>query len=71
MWQNGKVIEFDPEGKQIWEGSVNNPVSARRLLNGNTLAVSMGTNKVVELDRNGKQVWEHKADGRPWGARRR
>jgi HEAT repeat protein len=71
MWGAGKVIEIDPEGKTVWEASVNNPVSAFRLPNGHTLVASMGGNKVVELDRNGKQVWEHQTTGRPWRVRRR
>jgi outer membrane protein assembly factor BamB len=71
LWGNGKVVEYDPDGKEVWSGQVNNPVSAMRLPNGNTLVASMGSGKVVELDRNGKQVWEHKTDGRPWRVRRR
>ena len=71
MWGEGKVVEFDADGKEIWSAQVNNPVSAFRLPNGNTLVASMGTGKVVELDRNGKEVWQHSAEGRPWRVRRR
>ena len=71
MWGEGKVAEFDADGKEVWTAHVGNPVSAYRLPNGNTLVASMGSSKVVEVDRNGKQVWQHQAEGRPWRVRRR
>jgi len=71
IWGENKVVEYDPDGKSVWEATVNNPVSAMRLPNGNTLVASMGGGQVLELDRSGKKVWEHKVDGRPWRARRR
>jgi HEAT repeat protein len=71
IWSEGKVVEFNADGKEVWTAQVNGPVSACRLPNGNTLIASNGNSKVVELDRNGKEVWQHIPDGRPWRVRRR
>ncbi len=68
-----KVIEYDGDGKQVWEASVQFPFSASRLPNGNTLVASPNSGKVVELNRSGRVVWEHKTTGneRPYRVRRR
>lgn len=57
-WQN-KVIEYDADGKVVWEATVQQPMSAFRLPNGNTLVSSQQwPPKVIELDRTGKVVGE-------------
>jgi HEAT repeat protein len=68
-----KVIEYDGDGKQVWEAAVQYPFSATRLPNGNTLVASPNSGKVVELNRSGRVVWEHKTSGneRPYKVRRR
>jgi HEAT repeat protein len=68
-----KVIEYDSDGKQVWEAAVQLPFSATRLPNGNTLVASPNSGKVVELNRSGRVVWEHKTAGneRPYKVRRR
>jgi hypothetical protein len=66
-----RVVEYDADGKIIWQASVQWPSSVSRLPNGHTLAGSQNTNMVVELDRKGKKVWEYKAEGNPWRVRRR
>jgi HEAT repeat protein len=68
-----KVIEYDGDGKQVWEAAVQYPFSATRLPNGNTLVASPNSGKVVELNRSGRVVWEHKTQGneRPYKVRRR
>jgi hypothetical protein len=71
LYYNNKVVEFDAEGKNVWEATVQWPTSAVRLPNGNTLVSSNGTQQVLEIDRTGKVVWQQKLDGRPWRARRR
>jgi outer membrane protein assembly factor BamB len=71
IWGESKVVEFDADGKRVWEASANTPASAMRLPNGNTLVACNGSQEIIELDRNGKKVWEHKATGNPWRARRR
>ncbi len=66
-----KVVEYDPDGKQVWEVNVQQPMSATRLANGNTLIAQQWPSKVIEVDRNGKQVWEFNTPNRPYRARRR
>lgn len=68
---NGRVVEYDADGKIVWETKVVFPTSALRLPNGNTLITSMSNQQVLEVDRNGNKAWEYKPDGRPWRARRR
>lgn len=72
QYSSGKVIEYDTDGKAVWEASQAMPNSATRLPNGHTLVSSHNSQKLVELDRSGKVVWEHKQNNsRPWRARRR
>jgi hypothetical protein len=71
LYYNNKVVEYDAEGKSVWEAAIQWPSSASRLPNGNTLVSSHGSQMVMELDRAGKVVWQHKLDGRPWRGRRR
>jgi HEAT repeat protein len=66
-----RVVQYDPDGKIMWQASVQWPSCVSRLPNGHTLVGSQDTYMVVELDRKGKKVWEHKASGRPWRVRRR
>jgi hypothetical protein len=66
-----KVVEFDPNGKIVWEVSVDMPVVATRLPNGNTLVTSMAQNRAVEFNRAGAEVWEYRADTRVTRALRR
>jgi HEAT repeat protein len=68
---NNKVVEYDLEGRVVWEAGVTQPLAATRLANGNTLVSSYGTFMVLELDRAGKVVWEYKAASRPGRVRRR
>jgi hypothetical protein len=69
--QANKVVEFDPDGKVVWEAEVKMPKAAARLPNGHTLVTSFDTRSVVELDRAGKVVWERKDDYAHYRARRR
>lgn len=66
-----KVMEYDLDGKTVWQHAVNWPTSAVRLPNGNTLISSQNMQQIVEVNRAGKTVWDYKPDGRPWHARRR
>jgi hypothetical protein len=66
----GKVVEYDVEGKVVWEAAVAAPRSATRLPNGRTLVASLNGQRVVEIDRAGKVVWEYKGNLRPCRARR-
>ncbi|HEY1192031.1 MAG TPA: PQQ-binding-like beta-propeller repeat protein [Gemmata sp.] len=74
-----RVVEYDLKtGKEVWKYSVNNPTSAQRLPNGNTLITYMYTpqgqpGKVLEVDTSGDIVWDYtpKDNMRPARAFRR
>jgi HEAT repeat protein len=70
QWAN-KVLEFNAEGKQIWETTVQQPTSALRLPNGNTLVTSQWPAKVLEIDHTGKTVWDYDPPSRPARLQRR
>jgi hypothetical protein len=70
MYQN-RVVEYDTDGKVVWEASVDQPIVATRLPNGNTLVTSMIQKKAIELDRDGHPVWEYGQDTRVTRALRR
>lgn len=54
----GKVVEFDPQGKVIWEARLaGRPVDARRLPDGRTLVALIDANRIVEVDEKGSEVW--------------
>jgi HEAT repeat protein len=57
-WMN-RVMEYDTEGKTVWEMTATQPSSATRLRNGNVLvAPQMWPAKLLEMDPSGKQVSE-------------
>ncbi len=58
---NNKVVEYDPQGKVVWEIPIEGPIAAVRLPNGNTLITFYYKERGVEVDRKGKVVWEYKA----------
>ncbi len=68
---NGRVCEYDSNGKQVWTATVPNPVSAQRLPNGNTLIASNPPRLVTEVDRSGKEVWKQTTQIQPMRAYRR
>jgi hypothetical protein len=71
QWQN-KVMELDAEGQMVGDFNVLQPLTASRLVNGNTLVVSQQPpQRIFELDRAGRVVWESKENLRPTRARRR
>ena len=66
-----KVVEYDINGKAVWQVEIEQPVAATRLPNGNTLVTTMTQNRAVEFDRSGREVWEYKTDTRVTRALRR
>ena len=57
----GKVVEYDSQGKSIWEVSCEQPIAAVRLANGNTLITSMNPAVgAIEVDRAGTEVWSYR-----------
>jgi hypothetical protein len=70
IMRESRVVEYDLDGQVHWQAKVQNPVSASRLANGNTLVVT-NQSRVVELSPAGAEVWSHATQGRAWRARRR
>jgi hypothetical protein len=66
-----KVVEFDGEGRAVWEVRVPGAASATRLPNGHALVACPSGRRVIELDRAGRVVWEYKGTWPPCRARRR
>ena len=67
-----KVVEYDGQGKVVWEVAVERPVSATRLANGNTLVTSINPSiGAVEFDRAGNEVWHYRTNTRVTRAIRR
>jgi hypothetical protein len=67
----GKVAEYDRDGKLLREIDAPGVRTATALPNGHILVASQNNARVYELDRNGKIVWEHKNAGNAFRARRR
>jgi hypothetical protein len=63
-----QVVEFNAQGKQVWQATAPQPTSAVRLPNGHTLVSCRDGQIVVELDRSGLELWKHKSTGYPWRA---
>jgi HEAT repeat protein len=71
IWMN-RVIEYDQEGKSVWEANSMQPMAACRLPGGNTLIGNqMWPSKVLELDVTGKQVSEINASNHVYRIRTR
>lgn len=67
-----KVVEYDQNGKHVWEVSVEQPVAATRLPNGNTLVTTMLPQRgAVEFDPQGHEVWTYSSTTRVTRAVRR
>lgn len=68
---DNKVIEYDAEGKPLWELTVDHPIAATRLPDGHTLVTSMSQDRAIEFDRDGKEVWQYRSNTRVSRAFRR
>jgi hypothetical protein len=71
LYQQSRVIEVDPNGKEVWSVAIANPVTAQRLPNGNTLIACWATGRIVEVDRMGREVAAHTVEGTLYLAKRR
>jgi HEAT repeat protein len=72
IYSQNKVIEFDADGRKVWEITATRPTSVQRLPNGNTLISSRLNPTVIEVNRAGETVWTHTvANGRQVKASRR
>jgi outer membrane protein assembly factor BamB/HEAT repeat protein len=56
----GKVVEYNADGKVVWETALNTPGYPTRLANGNTLVTSQNQTSLTEIDRRGRIVSEKK-----------
>jgi hypothetical protein len=54
----GKVVEYDLDGKALWSVPAKSPWSAIRLHNGNTLIAGDWSGYVREVNPRGETVWE-------------
>jgi hypothetical protein len=56
----GRLTEYDPDGKKVWEASVAAPGPPTRVANGHTLVPSNSRDSLTELDRSGRVLAEKK-----------
>ena len=54
----GKVVEYDQDGKEVWSFKAEHVWSAIRLKNGNTLITGDAAKYVREVNPKGETVWE-------------
>lgn len=54
-----KVIELNPDGKEVWSIDAQGAWAAEKLKNGNVLVACYNQNKVVEFDLKKKEVWTY------------
>ena len=54
----GKVVEYDLDGKEVWSCQAEHPWSAIRLKNGHTLISGDASKYVREVNSQGETVWE-------------
>jgi HEAT repeat protein len=69
--QHNRVVEYDADGRPVWDVFFREPIAAVRLANGHTLVTSYIQNRAVELDREGREVWEYRRDTKVTRAFRR
>jgi outer membrane protein assembly factor BamB len=58
---SNKVVEYDSEGKMVWEAAVDEPVAAVRLPNGHTLITTLNQRRAFEVDGSAQEIWEFKS----------
>jgi hypothetical protein len=61
----GKVVEYDQTGREVWSVRAKSPWSAIRLKNGNTMITGDGAKYVREVNPAGATVWEFTAADAP------
>lgn len=68
-----KVVEYDAQGNSVWEVTVQQPVAASKLPNGNVLVTTMNPQTgAMEFDRNGRETeWNYRQNTRVTRAIRR
>lgn len=66
LMKEGKVKEFDLDGKELWSVDAQSPWSALKIKNGNVMFCGDGAGYVREVDPAGKTVWEVKQSDVPF-----
>lgn len=66
MLSEGKVIEYNLDGKELWSVLAKSPWFIIRLHKGNTLISGGGQCYTREVDSTGKAVWELTAADAPF-----
>ncbi len=61
----GKVVEYDLEGRELWTVLAKSPWQAVRLANGNTLIAGDKNRYAREVDPAGRVVWEFTSEDAP------
>jgi hypothetical protein len=61
----GKVVEYDLNGKVVWSVAAKTPWQAVRLKNGDTLIAGDSSRYAREVNAKGETVWEFTADDAP------
>jgi hypothetical protein len=61
----GKVVEYDLDGKAVWSVAAKTPWQAVRLKNGDTLIAGDASRYAREVNPKGQTVWEFTADDAP------
>ena len=61
----GKVVEYDLDGKAVWSVAAKTPWQAVRLKNGDTLIAGDASRYAREVNAKGETVWEFTADDAP------
>jgi hypothetical protein len=62
MKDANKVVEYDADGRPIWEATVEEPIAAVRLPNGHTLVTTLNQRRAVEVDGAAQPVWEYRSN---------
>lgn len=65
QYSDGVVLEYDGDGKIVWELKQKMAFGGIRLPDGNTLVAAGDAHRLVEVDPQGKLVWEIKENDLP------
>ena len=60
LYSDGKIIEIDASGRQVWEQKIRQPWACVGLPNGHRLVSMLVEKSVVEYDAGGNEVWRTK-----------
>ncbi len=71
FFQDAKIVEYGPDGKQIWQTNILQPWGVQGLSNGHRLVATWGQQQVIEYDESGKEIWKRDhLPGNPYSVER-